>query len=170
MLEKNPYEIFTNSSANEARGVLIAIKIKANIQVIDVKKDDEDRILILKTLVGNETITLGCIYDDNRNTAKALEKVDEFLATMDVKQGIIIGGDYNVIVNKELDQIGYENKHSRTKAVKHHEEWEERGTLIDIYRKKHKKGKEVTYVPDTEHDRSNPKMEGGWTSSLSLKI
>ena len=89
---KNPYEIFTNSSANEARGVLIAIKIKANIQVIDVKKDDEDRILILKTLVGNETITLGCIYDDNRNTAKALEKIDEFLASMDVRQGIIIGG------------------------------------------------------------------------------
>ena len=29
---------------------------------------------------------------------------------------------------------------------------------MDIYRKKHKKGKDVTYVPDTEHDRNNPKM------------
>ena len=53
----------------------------------------------------NETITLGCIYDDNRNNTKALVKIDELLTNMDVKQGIIIGGDYNVIVNKELDQI-----------------------------------------------------------------
>ena len=43
---KNPYEIYTNSKESDARGVLIAIKIKANIQVIDTKKDDNDRILI----------------------------------------------------------------------------------------------------------------------------
>ena len=64
---KNPYKIYTNSKASYARGVLIAIKIKANIQVIDTKKDDDDRILILKTVVGNETITLGCIYE-SKNT------------------------------------------------------------------------------------------------------
>ena len=52
------------------------------------------------TVVGNETITLGCIYDDNRNNTKALVKIDELLTAMDVKQGIIIGGDYNVIVTK----------------------------------------------------------------------
>ena len=103
---KNPYKIYTNSKASDARGVLIAIKIKANIQVIDTKKDDDDRILILKTVVGNETIMLGCIYDDNRNNTKALVKIDELLTAMDVKQGIIIGGDYNVILSKELDQLG----------------------------------------------------------------
>ena len=84
-------------------------------------------------------------------------KIDELLMKLDVKQGIIIGGDYNVIVNKELDQIGYENQHLRTKAVKHLNDWDEKGTLLDIYRRKHKKGKNVTYVPDTEHDRINPK-------------
>ena len=138
---KNPYEIYTNSKASDARGVLIATKIKSNIQVIDTSKDDDDRILILKTVIGNETITLGCIYDDNRNNTKALQKVDEFLTAMGVKHGIVMGGDYNVIVNKELDQIGYENHHLRTKAVKYLLDWDEKGTLIDIYRKKHKTGK-----------------------------
>ena len=76
---KNPYEIYTNSTATDARGVLIATKIKANIQVIDIRKDDDDRVLMLKTIIGNETITLGCLYDDNRNNTKALQKVDEFL-------------------------------------------------------------------------------------------
>ena len=77
---KSPYEIYTNSKASNARGVLIATKIKANIQVIDTRKDDDDRILILKTVIGNETITLGCIYDDNRNK----QKIDELLTAMDV--------------------------------------------------------------------------------------
>ena len=63
-----------------------------------------------------------------------------------------------LIVNKELDQIGYENQHLRTKAVKYLINWDEKGTLIDIYRKKYKKGKDITYVPDTEHDRINPKL------------
>ena len=155
---KNPYEIYTNSTVNDARGVLIATKIKANIQVIDIRKDEDDRVLILKTVIGNETITLGCLYDDNRNNTNALQKVDEFLTAMDVKHGLIIGGDYNVIVNRELDQIGYENQHLRTKAVKYLTEWDEKGTLVDIYRKKHKKGTDVTYVPDTEKDRINPKL------------
>ena len=46
----NPYEIFTNSSTIDARGVLIAIRIQANIQVFDMAKDDEDRILIIKVM------------------------------------------------------------------------------------------------------------------------
>ena len=68
----NPYEIFTNSSASDARGVLIAIRIQANIQVVDMAKDDEDRILILKVVKGNETLTIGCVYDDNRNNTRTL--------------------------------------------------------------------------------------------------
>ena len=28
---------------------------------------------------------------------------------------------------------------------------------MDIYRKKHKTGKEITYVPDTEKNRESPK-------------
>ena len=55
---ENPYVIYTNSSASDARGVLIAIKLQADIQVIDTAKDDEDRILILKIAKGNETLTI----------------------------------------------------------------------------------------------------------------
>jgi hypothetical protein len=32
-----PYKMFTNSGASDARSVLIAIKIQANIQVVDIK-------------------------------------------------------------------------------------------------------------------------------------
>ena len=137
---------------------MIAIRIQANIQVIDTAKDDEDRILILKVAKGNETLSIGCVYDDNRNNIRTLTKIEELLDRMDSKQGLIIAGDYNVIVNENLDQFGYENNHHRTKAVQVHTDWEKSGTLIDIYRKKFKNGKAITYVPDTEHNRENPKL------------
>ena len=61
-------------------------------------------------------------------------------------------------MNPQLDQYGYVNQHQRTKAVKHHTDWDDTGTLIDIYRKKHKNGTDITYVPDTEHNRETPKL------------
>ena len=155
---ENPYVIYTNSSASDARGVLIAIKLQADIQVIDTAKDDEDRILILKIAKGNETLTIGCVYDDNRNNTRTLTKIEELLDRLDAKQGLIIAGDYNVIINEDLDQFGYENHHHRTRAVKVHKDWEKSGSLIDIYRKKFKNGKAITYVPDTEQNRENPKL------------
>ena len=121
-------------------------------------KDDEDRILILKVVKGNEPLTIGCVYDDNRNTTRTLTKMEELLDRIDARQGLIMAGDYNVIVNQTLDQYGYDNNHHRTKAVKMHTDWENSGTLIDIYRKKFKKGNAITYVPDTEHNRENPKL------------
>ena len=90
---ENPYVIYTNSSASDARGVLIDIKLQADIQVIDTAKDDEDRILILKIAKGNETLTIGCVYDDNRNNTRTLTKIEELLDRLDAKQGLIIAGD-----------------------------------------------------------------------------
>ena len=76
----------------------------------------------------NDTITMGCIYDDNRNTTRTLTKLEELLDKIDGRQGLVIGGDYNVIVNPLLDQHGYDTPHLRTKAVKHHNEWKASGT------------------------------------------
>ena len=137
---------------------MIALKIKANIQVIQVEKDEEDRIIILKTLIENETITLGYIYDENHNSTKNLDKMEELLRKVGTEHGHIMGGDYNVITDKDLDQFGYPNQNTRTKAAKKLRTWEETGNLIDIYRKVHKKGREITYVPDMEHNREKPKL------------
>ena len=72
---------------------MIAVKIRANIQIVDTAKDDEDRIILIKALVGNETITMGCIYDDIKNNTKTLTKLEELLETINGRQGLVIGGD-----------------------------------------------------------------------------
>ena len=73
-----PYEIFTNSSASDSRGVMIAVKMRANIQIVDMIKDEEDRILLLKIVKGN-------IFDDNRNTKRILTKLGLLLDKIDAR-------------------------------------------------------------------------------------
>ena len=87
------YKIFINLNASDARGLMIAVKIRANIQIVDTVKDDEDIIILVKAVVGNETITVGCIYDDNKNNTRILPKLEELLEKIDGRQGLVIGGD-----------------------------------------------------------------------------
>ena len=99
------------------------------------------------------------------NNTRTLTKLEELLYKIDGRQGLVIGGDYNVIVNHQLDQHGYDTPHLRTKAVKHHNEWEASGTLIDIYRKKHKKAMLSPMSLTLSTTEKIPNLAEDWTSS-----
>ena len=90
---------------------------------MDTQNDEEDCILILKTMKENETLTEGSTYDDNRNTDSTLKKVERLLNKMDSRQGVILGGNFNVITDVNLDQFGYVKNTLR---------------LTDVYRKLNK--------------------------------
>jgi hypothetical protein len=49
---------YFNADSSRAAGVGIAIKLCADIKVLDMAKDKNARILILKTMIHNEIITL----------------------------------------------------------------------------------------------------------------
>ena len=53
---------YFNSDSSRAAGVVIPIKLCADIEVLDMVKDNNDRILILKTMIDNEIITLVSFY------------------------------------------------------------------------------------------------------------
>ena len=54
---------YFNSNSSRAVGVGIAIKLTSDIQVLDSERDTDDIILILKTMIGNELLTLVAFYD-----------------------------------------------------------------------------------------------------------
>ena len=66
-----PYMTYFNSDSSRAAGVGIAIKLCADIEVLDMVKDNNDRILILKTMIDNEIITLVSFYNTNENKEAA---------------------------------------------------------------------------------------------------
>ena len=70
------YEILTNSTSNAAKGVLIVLKIAKDIKIIEVDRDEDDRILIVNTLIEGEEITAAAIYETSLNSAIFLEKLE----------------------------------------------------------------------------------------------
>ena len=59
----------------------------------------------MKAIIGNETLTVGCIYNDNKNNIRTLLNLEELLDEIESKQGLVLGGDYNVIVNPQSYKI-----------------------------------------------------------------
>ena len=49
---------YFNSDSPRSAGVGIAIRLCADIDILDTAKDTNDRILILKTMIEDEIITL----------------------------------------------------------------------------------------------------------------
>ena len=112
---------YFNSSSSRAAGVGIAIKLTSDIQVLDSERDTEDRILILKTMIENELITLVAFYDTNDNKDTHLKGIETLLKKIDSSQGIIIGSDWNNFTDRIKDQRGNQAKpHYRTKATAVH--------------------------------------------------
>ena len=151
------YEIFINSESNAAAGVAICLRIAKDIKVLSVKKDDNDRVIILKLMVEEEIIAVVSFYDSNTNSSEYMEWIDSALAEENISQGIIIGGDMNTITDPQLDQKGFIIRpHARTHASRHLLNWQTSNKFIDIYRKKNPGGRAITYVPDACNERHKP--------------
>ena len=72
--KNRPYMIYFNSDSPRAAGVGIAIKPCSDIEILDQVKDNNDRILILKTMIEDEMITLVSFYDTNENRDNHLKQ------------------------------------------------------------------------------------------------
>ena len=131
------YEIFINSESNAAAGVAVCLRIAKEIKVLSIKKDRNDRVIILKLMVEEEIIAVVSFYDSNTNSSEYMEWIDSALAEENISQGIIIGGDMNTITDPQLDQKGFIIRpHARTHASRHLLNWQTSHKFIDIYRKK----------------------------------
>ena len=104
--------LFTSSTV--ASGPLLSMGTNRNsrllAKVLSIKKDDQDRVIILKLMTEEEIITVVCFYDSNDNTSEHMDWIDSALAEENINQGIIIGGDMNTIIDPIRDQKGFNNK------------------------------------------------------------
>ena len=99
--KNGPYMTYFNSNSSRAVGVGIAIKLTSDIQVLDSERDTDDRILILKTMIDNELITLVSFYDNNENKDCYLHSIEN-LENAELTK---IYEDRNIIVVPLLQRI-----------------------------------------------------------------
>ena len=102
--------IFSHGS-NHSSGVLILLAPGLNCKIDQVVTDNDGRFVILKGDFLGYKLLLGNVYAPTREKVQhqinSLEKLDNCLSNLHSSDySIILGGDFNVVMNKDLDYMG----------------------------------------------------------------
>ena len=140
---------YFSHGTNHSRGVLVSIAPTLNIKVIDLKIDEGGRYIILKVDIRGTKILLGNFYFPTRDKEKEqiqfLKGVEKVISEMwSQEYGLVLGGDYNLIMDKNLDYMGL-NIPTRNKFNECFEDFLDSYRLEDIWRKKNPNEKQFTF-------------------------
>ena len=99
---------FNGSEHACSRGVLILIKNSLEFELILGQSDKEKRFIFLEAFVQDQKFLFVNIYAPNKSSEQTLffDQIKDELANSDDDCRIIIGGDFNVILNPDLDGFG----------------------------------------------------------------
>ena len=126
-------DIYFSHKNSKSRGVTVLMNTKKEVKVHDVISDDKDgNYLILDISLGDKRITLVGLYGPNDDEPNFYGKIYE-IALKIGNPGMVWVGDWNVVLNYDLDTFGYLHRNN----VKAHEkviEIMEKLSLKDIWR------------------------------------
>ena len=102
--------IFFSHGSQHSRGVMILLKENFDCEVSVHREDEQGRFLILKVIIQNQPFVLVNIYAPNKinDQCTFFEEIQTQLDGLDLEENceIIIGGDFNVILEPDLDGTG----------------------------------------------------------------
>ena len=132
---------YFSHGSNHSKGVLILINSHLDFQLQEVVKDTDGRYIIMQCSINGRKVVLCNVYFPTRN--KELEQIT-FLEVLSreinkitTKDSLIImGGDFNMIRNFNLDYSGNRHYERHTRFNQQMEEFMEQLNLIDIWRQK----------------------------------
>ena len=99
-------EILFSHGESNARGVAILIDRTVNFQKLAVKTDHDGRFIILKAKIGDETYTLVNVYGPNKDEPAFYSNLFEEALLLHDSDHIIVGGDFNTVLDPEMDRKG----------------------------------------------------------------
>ena len=140
---------YFSHGTNHSKGVLVLITSKLNIKISDLKIDGDGRYIVFKGEIQGAKMIFGNLYFPTRDKEKMqiefLSIVDKVISEMLAPEyTIVLGGDFNVIMNKKLDYMGL-NMPVKTKFNDKFEEFFIKYDLEDIWRKRNPSEKQFTF-------------------------
>jgi exonuclease III len=146
------YDLWENSN-KKSRGVAILIARDLDFEVLDGAEDQDQNIIALKVRILSKIYVLISIYGPNGCCPHFFANVDAYLnLLMDSNvTGIIIGGDWNTVVdgravkeNPDLcNMLTFPNHSQNVKLTNLMEKWK----LFDAFRVKNPYSLEYSYAP-----------------------
>ena len=127
------FDCFFSSFRSNSRGVAILIKNNFEFKALRSKSDRNGNYLFLEALVENQHKILFCnIYAPNTDSPEFFEELFQNIDDFN-NENLVICGDYNLVLDPELDLYNYvhlNNPQARMKLLEYIEEKD----LIDAYR------------------------------------
>ena len=129
-------DIFFSHGSEHSKGVIILLKEKFDCEVKVHREDEQGRFIILKGLIQTQQFVFVNIYAPNRikDQCVFLEEIKKHLDELELEENceVIIGGDFNVILDADLDGTG--GKPQVKESCKKIEKLCSSFDLIDIWR------------------------------------
>ena len=102
------FNTFFNSFDSRSRGVAILFKNSFEFKIIDQYADNDGNVLILKLQINSQEILLACLYGPNRDEPLFYQDLLRRILNF-TTPNIIVVGDWNIILNPEIDCKNYKN-------------------------------------------------------------
>ena len=136
------------SFTSQARGVAIFFRKDLAINIVEnsIYADPTGNLIILNLQYESYTITLGCIYGPNQDNPDFYKQIvfPNLEKCQEDSDFTIIGGDWNIALNQDLDTFGYaavNNERSRMVVTEHMKD----GHLVDIFRESYPSKKRFSW-------------------------
>jgi exonuclease III len=103
------YKIICSSFTSNSRGVAILFNNNCELEVHEIVKDDTGNFLVVDVTIEGLKLILVNIYGPNIDSPTFYSNLFNKIENLYTTQYIIIGGDFNLIMDKELDSMNYKN-------------------------------------------------------------
>jgi len=140
--------VFLNSGTSNSRGTLIAFTKNLNARIIHKYKDENGRLQLISFDINNKKFLVINIYNENieKDQIVLLDKLIDVLENLPdlADRHLIIGGDWNFILDKNIDALGGSPQlklASISKLLKIKEKFD----LTDIFRVRYPELKRFTF-------------------------
>ena len=137
-------ECFYSHGKSNSRGVCILIKKNLNIKVHCIKKDSNGSLLALDLSFENHRFTLVALYGPNIDSPEFYKHVFNVIDKIG-NDSYILCGDYNLVLNSEIDYCNYKSTCHNINARKLLLTYIENRNLVDPFRILHGNIKRYTW-------------------------
>lgn len=138
------YKAFFSSYKSNSRGVAILFNNNCEITIYEQYRDDNGNYLILDVIVENLHFMLINIYGPNSDKPEFYSQLLNTLQDIYSSQYIILGGDFNLILNKELDSVNYLH-HNNPKSIQEVNNLMNTLNLKDVFRENYPDSRMFTW-------------------------
>ena len=130
--------------SNTSRGASILIDRGLQHKVLFEYVCERGNYMILGCRIGSQTYVLGSIYGPNRDEPAFYERIGELLGSVEC-ENIILGGDFNFVIDSRKDSYGYireNNVNARNKFASVCAQYR----LVDVWREYNPEDQQFTWI------------------------